>query len=96
MEKQLTITQIRESLGDVVDEVQYQGSKYIVMRHGKPAVAVVPIHIYEQWKSNRERLFGLITHMQDSAGTTDPDEVMALVLEAQQAVRTGSYPEDLA
>jgi len=87
MEKQMSITQVRDALGNLVDEVQYQNSKYIILRHGKPAVAVVPLHVYESWKSSRERLFGLIQQMQESSGANDPDEIMELVLEAQQAVR---------
>lgn len=94
MEKQLNITQAREALGDVVDEVQYGNSKYIILRHGKPAVAVVPLHVYENWKTNRDRLFGLISQMQEAAGDTDPDELMELVREAQKATRTGR-PVDL-
>ncbi len=39
------------------------------------------------WKRNRERLFELISQAQESGGDYDPDEMMALVLEAQQAVR---------
>lgn len=87
MEKQMNITQVRDALGNLVDEVQYQNNKYIILRHGKPAVAVVPLHVYESWKSNRERLFGLIEQMQEASGDHDPEEVMALVLEAQQATR---------
>lgn len=93
MEKQMSITQVRDALGDLVDEVQYQNNKYIILRHGKPAVAVVPLHVYETWKSNRERLFGLIEQMQESSGEGDPDEIMALVLEAQQAVRAETREE---
>ena len=87
MEKQLNISQIRDAIGDVVDEVQYCNGRYIILRHGKPAAVVVPLHVYENWKSNRERLFGLIEQAQAAAGDQDPDEVMRLVLEAQQAVR---------
>ena len=43
MEKQLNISQVRAELGTLVDEVQYENSKYIILRHGKPAVAVVPL-----------------------------------------------------
>lgn len=87
MEKQMSITQVRDALGNLVDEVQYQNDKYIILRHGKPAVAIVPLHVYESWKSNRERLFGLIEQIRESSGDNDSDEIMALVLEAQQAVR---------
>lgn len=87
MEKQVNITQLRDELGNLVDEVQYRNNKYIILRHGKPAAAVVPLHVYESWKSNRERLFGMIEIMQTSSGDHDPDEIMALVLEAQQMAR---------
>ena len=91
MEKQLNITQMREALGDVVDEVQFQDRKYVILRHGKPAAVVVPLHIYETWKSNRERLFSLIERMQDAAGDQDPDTIMELVLDAQRAVRAEAH-----
>lgn len=87
MEKKLNISQVRDSIGDLLDEVQYQNSKLIILRHGKPAAALVPLHIYENWKSNRQRLFELIEQMQEAGGDQDPDDVMALVLEAQEAVR---------
>jgi hypothetical protein len=47
----------------------------------------VPLHVYESWKSNRERLFGLIEKKQETSGENDPEEIMALALEAQRAVR---------
>ena len=50
----------------------------------------MPLHVYENWQSNRERLFSLIEQMQATAGDADPDEVMQLVLEAQQATRAES------
>ena len=93
MEKKLNITQARETLRDLVDEVQYQNNKFIILRHGKPAVALVPLAVYESWKSNRERLFELVEEMQASSGSTDPDQIMELVQEAQQAVRAETTPE---
>lgn len=90
MEKQMTITQVRDAIGDVVDEVQHRNNRYIILRHGKPAAVIVPLHVYESWQSNRDRLFSLIEQMQATSGDSDPDEVMQLVLEAQQAVRNES------
>ena len=87
MEKQLNISDVRDSLGDLVDEVQYQNNKMVILRHGKPAVALVPLHVYENSKSSRRRLFELIEQAQNASGDKDPDEVMALVLEAQTATR---------
>lgn len=95
MEKKMNITRVRDVLGNLIDDVQYQNNKYIILRHGKPAVAVVPLHVYENWKSSRERLFGLIEQMQESSGSNDPDEIMELVLEAQQAVRAEAAEEKI-
>lgn len=87
MEKKLNISEVRDSLGDLVDEVQYQNNKLVILRHGKPAVALVPLHVYENWKSSRQRLFELIEKAQNASGDKDLDEVMELVLEAQTATR---------
>lgn len=87
VEKKMNITRVRDELGSLVDDVQYKNDKYVIIRHGKPAVAVVPLHVYESWKSSREQLFNLIEQSQAASGSGDPDEIMDLVLEAQEAVR---------
>ncbi len=87
MEKVTGVTNARNSFKKIINEVQYQGEKYIVERHGQPAVAIVPISIYERWKQEQEELLGLITSFQESSGDNDPDEIMAQVLAAQQAIR---------
>lgn len=87
MEKIIGVTQARDELRTIVDEVQYRGDKYVINRHGKPAVAVVPVQIYENWKQQRQRLFELIKEVQAANPDADTDEVMQDVLEAQQAIR---------
>lgn len=87
MEKIIGVTQARDELRTIVDEVQYGGDKYVISRHGKPAVAVVPVQIYENWKKQRQRLFELIEEVQAANPDADADEVMQDVLEAQQAGR---------
>lgn len=87
MEKVTGVTDARNSFRKIINEVQYQGEKYIVERHGQPAVAIVPIGIYEQWKREQEELFELIASFQESSGDNDPDDIMAQVLAAQQTIR---------
>ncbi len=93
MEKTIGVTQARDEFRAIVDAVQYRGDKYVISRHGKPAMAVVPIEIYENWKKQRQRLFTLIQEVQSANPNADPDEVMQDVLKAQQAVRM--QPGDL-
>ena len=90
MEKEIGVTKAREELRRIVDEVQYQGTKYVVKRHGSPAVVIVPVEIYENWKQQRKRLLTLIREVQLANPDVEPDEVMRDVLEAQQATRKQS------
>ena len=87
MEKVIGVTEAREQFRAIVDEVQYQGDQYVINRHGKPAVAVVPIQVYENWKQQRKRLLELINDVQAANPNAQPDEVMQDVLAAQQAMR---------
>lgn len=87
MEKVIGVTEAREQFRAIVDEVQYQGDKYVINRHGKPAVAVVPIQVYENWKQQRKRLLELLHDVQSANPDVQPDEVMQDVLAAQQALR---------
>jgi len=87
MEKIVGVTEARDKFRKIVDEVQYQGDKYVIHRHRKPAVAVVPLQVYENWKQQRLRLFELIREVQAANPEADPDEVMHDVLAAQQADR---------
>jgi prevent-host-death family protein len=88
MEKEISATKARDRLRNILDEVQYQGNRYVISRHGQPAVAVVPIQVYENWKQQRRRLLDLIGDVQGANENADPDEVMADVLAAQQATHT--------
>lgn len=88
MEQSIGVTKARDMFRTIVDEVQYRGVKYVISRHGKPAVAIVPLQIYENWKKERREFFDLIREVQSANPNADPDEVMRDVLEAQQAVRS--------
>ena len=59
MEKNISVSQAREKLGDLVEQVQYQGDTYIINRNGKPAAAVVPLEVYESWKLRAPGVFRL-------------------------------------
>lgn len=87
MERTIGVTKARDEFRKLVDQVQYQGDKYVIERHGVPAVAVVPVEVYENWKQQRQRLLELIHEVQAANPDAYPEEVMQDVLEAQQDVR---------
>jgi prevent-host-death family protein len=84
MEKELGVTKAREKFGDLVEQVQYQGDTYIISRNGKPAVAIVPIEVYESWKKERRAFFDLFRQAQQTANLTS-EEAENLASEAEEA-----------
>jgi prevent-host-death family protein len=86
MEKELGITKAREEFSTIVEQVQYQGDSYIISRHGKPAVAVVPIEVYRSWKRQRSEFFDLVREMQQEADLT-PEQADRLAAQAVAAIR---------
>lgn len=87
MEKTITSSNLRNQLSTILDEVQFEQESYIVERKKKPAVAIVPLAVYESWKARRAELFASIADFQASSGDNDPDAIMEMVLAAQEASR---------
>ena len=90
MEKIIKSSVLRSQLSPILDEVQFNRDNYIIERNGRPAAVIVPLDIYENWKQNRQRFFDTIRQVQQANQDADADEVMELVLQAQQAVRSES------
>ncbi|GEM_PF-2075754 len=64
MDKQIALTEAREKFSEIVNAVMYHGDTYIISKSGKPAVAVVPLNILEQWQRAREKQFAIIDEIQ--------------------------------
>ena len=90
MEKVVNSSALRSKLSPILDQVQFNHDPYIIERNGKPAAAIVPLSVYTSWKQSRDRFFENVRKIQQANQDADPDEVMAIVLEAQQAVRNES------
>lgn len=86
MEKILGITKAREEFSNIVEQVQHQGDTYVISRHGKPAAAVVPVQVYENWKRDRDEFFAFIRKAQQQANL-EPHEAEQIAAEAVKAVR---------
>jgi len=88
MERKLGVAEAREKFSDIVEQVQYQGDTYLISRHGKPAVAVVPVEVYETWKRQRKIFFDSIRQLQEANKDVDAEQVWDDVILAQQAIRS--------
>ncbi|CAN5268133.1 MAG: type II toxin-antitoxin system Phd/YefM family antitoxin [Chloroflexia bacterium] len=86
MEKTIAAFDARRQFGKVLRDVETRGDSFVVERHGEPVAAVVPLHVYENAKRKRERLFELIKEAQENSQRHSPDmteeEAMELALEA--------------
>jgi prevent-host-death family protein len=88
MDKTIANADVQLQLEHILDEVAGAGARYVIERNGEPVAAVVPIHVYEQWKNARDAFFDRIAEIAKRADMNE-DEAMALALEAQQSVRAG-------
>ena len=88
MKKELGVTEARKQFSDVVNQVQYSGDTYVIVKRGKPAAAIVPVEILDKWEDERKALIETIRKIQHANADADPDQVMQDVLQTQQAVRT--------
>ena len=92
MERMIGLTQARKQFSEMVNQVMYQRDTYVIEKQGKPAVAVVPLEVYDEWRRRRGRFFEMIREMQDQNLDVPADTVMQDVLDAQQAVRAENPP----
>ncbi len=87
MERKLGLAKARENFSEIVEQVQYQGESYVISRHGKPAAAVVPVEVYENWKRQRKAFFETVRKLQEANQKFDPDQVWEDVIQAQRSSR---------
>ena len=57
MHKEISITELRGKLGELLDGVHHNGDKLIVKRANKPLAAIVPLEGYEKMLQQREKAF---------------------------------------
>jgi hypothetical protein len=59
------------------------------MKSGKPAAAIVPFELLEQWQKERERLFAVVDEVQERNRDLDmsEDELIDFVTEIVHEVR---------
>lgn len=94
MEKTVTALDARKKLGQLLEEVYYQGNQFIVERAGKPMAVVVPVEQYRQWKERRERFFAMVDEVRARNQDTPPEVIEAEVAKAVREVRDVKAPTE--
>ena len=87
MEKTISALNARRKLGQLLEEVFYQGNRFIVERAGKPMAVVIPVSQYRQWRERKEQFFATIDEARERNKDTPPEVIEAEVEETVRAVR---------
>lgn len=87
MEKSVSLRDTPERIRDLLKEVSDNGDRYVVERDGVPLAAVVPIALYAQWKSRRERFFAQMRDAGQRANLGEA-EAIRLIDDAKRAIRS--------
>jgi prevent-host-death family protein len=87
MEKVLGVTEARKKFSSIVEQVQCEGDTYLISRYGKPAAALVPVEVYDNWRQHqREMFFDLVRDMQKEADLS-PKEADRAAQDAVAGIR---------
>jgi prevent-host-death family protein len=89
MERTVAAFEARRKFGRILQDVAGKGDTVVVERHGEAIAAVVPMHLYEQWKKRREAFFDQMEEVSRRVNLS-PEEADKLVEEAILAVRAAN------
>jgi prevent-host-death family protein len=87
MIKTLTAIKARQNLGELLEEVYYNGDQFIIERAGKPMAAVVPLWQLEARKKHHDRLSGILDKLWESAPKAKSAAAEREVADAIRTVR---------
>src|SRR6266481_74894 len=85
--KILNALKARQNFGQMLEEVYYNGDQYIIERAGKPMAAVVPLWQLQTREKHKERVFGMMGKLWESASKVSPTIIEREVAEAVHAAR---------
>ncbi|MCB0047710.1 MAG: type II toxin-antitoxin system Phd/YefM family antitoxin [Caldilineaceae bacterium] len=72
MQKELGLTEARSRLSEMINDVLYRRDTYVISKQGKPAAAVAPLEVLEQWQAERARLLTVIADVHAQNQDLDP------------------------
>ena len=87
MIKRVTAIKARQNLGQLLEEVYYNGDRYIIERAGKPMAAVVPVQVLEAQERRWQRMWTTIEDIWRRNRHVKPEQIEREVAAAVRAVR---------
>ena len=86
MERTISVAETEQQFVSIVQEVVDHDAIYIIESDGQRVAALIPIWLYQQWKSKREAFFAMAQEVAERANLP-PEEADRLAEEVVQAVR---------
>lgn len=88
MVKQIPAVKARQQLGNLLDEVRFRGTDFIIERDGKPIAVVISPEMYGRYQALREHFFDFLDETSKELGEElSQAEQDALINEAAAEVR---------
>ena len=82
MPKEISITELRRELGELLDGVHHNGDRLIVKRANKPLAAIVPIETHEKMLQQREKAFSVLERIWRKVPAVSEEEAQADIEQA--------------
>lgn len=87
MRKRVSTIQVRDKLGEILDQTYYRGDEFVIERKGKALAVIVSFEEYERWQLRREESFAVYDRLWEANREFTPEQVEKDVAEAVKAVR---------
>lgn len=87
--QEVSVTEARARFAELVDQVRYRGEGVLLTKSGKPAAALVPARVYEEWQQVQvrgKRALDEIWELNLGEGMTE-EEVMEWAVQTVREVR---------
>ncbi len=87
MRREASAMNVRQNLGEMLNQVQYRGDSIVVTKDGKPVAALVDYPLYERIRKLRDAFDALTERLGQTYQGVPDAELDAEVVEAVRAVR---------
>lgn len=87
MVKRVAAMKVRDKLGQLLDDVYYQGDEVVIERAGKAMAILIPVTRYQQYQRDREERFKILEQIKARTKSIPAKQLDATIDEAVRASR---------
>lgn len=88
MARVIDTQEVRDHLGDIINQAHYRGDEFLVQRRGKTLVAIIPYEVYERFQGQRTEAFQVFHDIWNANAEEDANRVAEDVRDAVGETRT--------